>query len=333
MSDRGFFLTSHAVNRQLAAMPNEFYFLRLIHGLTRRPCPGERVWDGAHLLRGSVLRFLRARNLQGFDVYLLPFAEYRNAGYILLDLDHFRADVLPRMRANGHEPCVLLRTSPGHLQAWIRVSTIPLEAAVATAIGKHLAHTYGGDLASTGSCHLGRLAGFTNQKPQRRTITGHAPWVRIVEARAVLASAAQDLLRCATQVVAQQPTDTMNRLSPVGNPSSAITVQGATRIYQRWMQRWRIRERFAQPDWSIVDLWVARKLLAMHISTTQVETILRLGSPHFPRQHGDPENYLRRTLARAALPAPRTVCSSHASAPLAPDEETDPDFSNSRGGR
>jgi hypothetical protein len=330
--DRGFFLTLHAVRRQLAAMPNEFYFIRLIHGFTRRPCPGERVWDVGQLLRGSVLRFLRARNLQGFDVYLLPFAESGNAGYILLDLDH-AADVLPRMRANGHEPCVLLQTSPGHLQAWIRVSTTPLEAAVATAISKHLAHTYGGDWASTGWCHLGRLAGFTNQKPQRRTITGHAPWVRIVEARAVLAGAAQDLLRCATQVVAHRPTDTMNRLSPVGNPASTITAQGATRIYQRWMQRWHIRERFAQPDWSIVDLWLARKLLAMHISTTQVETILRLGSPHFPRQHGDPENYLRRTLAGAALAPPRTVCSSHATAPLTPDDETDKDFSNSRGER
>jgi hypothetical protein len=313
-------------------MPNEFYLIRLIHGFTRRPCPGERVWDVGQLLRGSVLRFLRARNLQGFDVYLLPFAEYGNAGYILLDLDH-TADVLPRMRANGHEPCVLLQTSPGRLQAWIRVSTTPLEAALARVISKHLAHTYGGDLASTGWCHLGRLAGFTNQKPQRRTISGHAPWVRIVEADAVLASAAQDLLRCATQVVAQLPTDTMNRLSWVGNLSSTITVPGATRIYQRWMQHWHIRERFALPDWSIVDLWLARKLLAMHISMTQVETILRLGSPHFPRQHGDPENYLRRTLARAALPLPRTVCSSHATAPLTPDAETDKDFSNSRGGR
>src|SRR5438874_361827 len=203
----------------------------------------------------------------------------------------------------------------------------------AAVISKHLAHTYGGDLASTGSSHLGRLAGFTNQKPQRRRLTGHAPWVRIVEARGVLASAAQDLLRCATQVVTQLPTDTLNRLSPADNPSSTITVQGATRIYQRWMQHWHIRERFAQPDWSIVDLWLARKLLAMHISTTQVETILRLGSPLFPRQHGDPENYVRRTLARAALPPPRTVCSSHATAPLTPDEETDKDFSNSRGGR
>jgi len=66
----------------------------------------------------------------------------------------------PAMRANGHEPCVVLQSSPGHLQAWIRVSTTPLEPALATAISKRLARTYGGDLASTDGYHLGRLAGL-----------------------------------------------------------------------------------------------------------------------------------------------------------------------------
>jgi hypothetical protein len=262
------------------------------------------------------MRFLRARNCQGYDVYLLPYAEHGNAGYILLDLDYAAPHVLARMRANGHEPCVMLQTSPGHLQAWIRVSTTPLEPVVATAVSKHLAHTYGGDLASTGSRHLGRLAGFTNQKLQRRTATGQAPWVKIVEARAVLASAAQDLLHLATQVIAQPSTaaarDPTNRLSRIGDPSTTISAQGATRIYQRWLQRWHIHERFPGPDWSIVDPWIARKLLAMHISPIQVEAIIRLGSPDFPRRHGDPEDYLQRTLARAALPVPLSVCSIHA---------------------
>jgi hypothetical protein len=334
--DRGFFLTLHAVRRQLAAMPNDFYFIRMIHGSTRRPCPGERVWDVGQLARGSVLRFLRARNQQGYDIYLLPYAEHRNAGYILLDLDHATPDVLPLMRANGHEPCVVLQSSPGHLQAWIRVSTTPLKPALATAISKQLAHTYGGDLASTDWCHLGRLAGFTNQKLQRRMATGYAPWVKIVEAHAVLASAAQELLHSAT-VIAQQSTaamrDTTYSLSRVGNQSTTITTQGAARIYQRWTERWHIRERFLQPDWSIVDLWLARKLLAMHVSPTQVEAILRLGSPDFPRHHGDAEGYLRRTLARAALPPPRPVCSTHATAPLPPRNATGSDGSNPRGGR
>jgi hypothetical protein len=268
-----------------------------------------------------VLRFLRARSLQGYDIYLLPYAEHRNAGYILLDLDHATPDVLPLMRANGHEPCVVLQTSPGHLQAWVRVSTTPLEPAVATVISKQLADTYGGDLASTDWCHLGRLAGFTNHKLQRRTATGYAPWVKIVEAHAGIARAAPELLHSATQWIAQQSAaamrDTTYRLSHVGNPSTTITTHGAAHIYQRWTERWHIRERFPQPDWSIVDLWLARKLLGMHVSATQVEAILRLGSPDFPRYHGDPEDYLRRTLTRAALPPLRPVCSTLAPAPRA----------------
>jgi RepB DNA-primase from phage plasmid len=324
VSDRGFFFTSHTVRRQLAAMPNDFYFIRLIHGSTRRPCPGERLWDAGQLARGSVLRFLRARNLQGYDIYLLPYAEHRNAGYIFLDLDHATADVLPLMRANGHEPCVVLQTSPGHLQAWIHVSTTPLEPAVATVISKQLAHTYGGDWASTDWRHLGRLAGFSNQKLQRRSATGSAPWVKIVEARAILASAAQDLLHSATQAIAQHSTaalpDMTHPLSHVSNQST-MTAQGAARIYRRWMKRWRIGKRFPRLDWSIVDLWLARKLLAMHISPTQVEAILRLGSPDFPRRHGDPNEYLRRTLTRAALPPPRPVCSTHDPAPRATREQ------------
>jgi len=328
--DRGFFLTLQAVRRQLAATPNSLYFIRLIHSATRRVCPGERLWDAGQLMRGSAIRFLRACNCQGYDVYLLPYAELGNAGYVLLDLDRAPTGILELMRVNGHEPCVVLRTSPGHFQAWIRVSTITLEPVMATAVSKQLARTYGGDMASTDWRHLGRLAGFTNQKPERR-VRGYAPWVKIVQARAVLASSAQDLLRSATQWLNQETAVTaQNAMPSVGKHWPTITPQGAVSIYQCWMERWHIWERFSQPDWSIVDGWLARKLLAIHIPAAQVETILRLGSPHFPRHHGDPEDYLRRTLARAVLAAPRTVCPTHAT-PRLPEQETD--CSNSNGGR
>jgi len=59
-----------------------------------------------------------------------------------------------------------------------------------------------------------------------------------------------------------------------------------------------------QPDWSIVDLWVARHLLSLGKPAVQIQAVLRLASPHFPRRHGDPDDYLRRTIARAAFPSP-----------------------------
>lgn len=80
------------------------------------------------------------------------------------------------------------RPVPATLQAWIRVSAIPLEPAIAGAIAKQLARLYRADLASADWRHLGRLAGFTNQKPLRRQANRYAPWVRLLHAELGLAS-------------------------------------------------------------------------------------------------------------------------------------------------
>src|SRR6516225_12477790 len=134
MFDRGLFLSSHAIRRQLAAMPQDLYLVRLIHHATRRAFPGERLWTAAQLGQLSTVQFLRIRNREGCDVYIQPYAENRNAGYILLDLDHSHAATLQRMRGNGHQPCVVFQTSPGHLQVWIQASAVCLEPSTATAI-------------------------------------------------------------------------------------------------------------------------------------------------------------------------------------------------------
>ena len=102
MDDHGLFLTLQAIRRQLAAMPHDLFLVRLIHHLTRRPFPGERLWTAAQLMHAATIRFLRARNREGCDVYIQPYAEDRNAGYILVDLDRANPAVIESMRANGH---------------------------------------------------------------------------------------------------------------------------------------------------------------------------------------------------------------------------------------
>jgi hypothetical protein len=339
MYDRGFFLTLHAVRRQLAAMPNELYLIRLIHHQTRRAFPGERLWTATQLGNGGTVGFLRARNREGCDIYIQPYAEDQNAGYILVDLDAAEPAVVESMRADGHAPCVVLQTSPGHLQAWIRLSIVPLEPAVATAASKQLARAYGGDWASTDWRHLGRLAGFTNQKPARRTPGGSAPWVKILHAGVGLAPRSDTLLQSVRAIVQPQRRSPpaawgASVLSSSGEGASfpSIDAAEAVAIYRGCMQRWRIAERFPQPDWSIVDLWVARHLLSQGTPAPQVQDILQLASPQFPRRHGAPHDYLRRTLARAAFPAPGGArCGAHDRAPAgaAPDSAC----SNSTGGR
>ena len=333
MEDRGFFLTLQAIRRQLAAMPNQLYLVRLIHFLTRRAFPGERLWTAEQLAAPATIRFLRARNREGCDIYVQPYAGDQNPGYVLVDLDGARPTTIATMCEHGHDPCVVLQTSPGHLQAWIRLSASPLEPAVATAAGKLLAAAYGGDPASTDWRHLGRLAGFTNQKPARRNLSGYAPWVKLVNTPARLVPQAEALLRSARAVAAWPPVLAFHASSAFDTAAPVtIAASMATKIYSECMERWRIRQRFPQPDWSVVDYRVARHLLRQRWTPTQVHELLRLASPHFPRRHGDPDDYLRRTVARAAFPFPRRpVCTDHAraSAPL----DTARACSNSTGGR
>jgi hypothetical protein len=337
MNDRGFFLTLHAIQRQLTAMPNELYLIRLIHHQTRRPFPGERLWTASQLVNGNIVRFLRARNRAGCDIYIHPYAGNQNAGYVLVDLDAAKPTVVETMCADGLTPCVVLHTSPSHLQAWIHLSTAPLEPAVATAAGKALARTYGGDWASTDWRHLGRLAGFTNQKPARRTPGGSAPWVRIVHTRVGLAPRADALLRSARTMAQPQLARALQDACPTSvmrdhTSSPNMAPAEAKDIYHDCVRRWHIAERFPRPDWSIVDLWIARHLLSQGIPAAQVADILRLASPHFPRRHSNPDDYLRRILGRAAFPAPGgAVCGAHGLAPAV--AALDSVCSNSTGGR
>ncbi|RPI99792.1 MAG: hypothetical protein EHM39_05900 [Chloroflexi bacterium] len=333
MEDHGFFLTLQAIRKHLAAMPNDLYLVRLIHHRTRQAFPGERLWTAEQLATAATVRFLRVRNREGCDIYVQPYAGNHNAGYLLVDLDHARPATIATMRAHGHDPCVVLQTSPAHLQAWIRLSTSPLEPLVASAAGKLLAAAYGGDPASTDWRHLGRLAGFTNQKPARRTSGGHAPWVKVVSAQTGVAPQAEALLQSARAMASPPPALTFHTTAtfPDSGPAT-ITASVAAELYQACMERWHIRQRFPQPDWSIVDCWVARHLLRRRWPPAQVLETLRLASPQFPRRHGDPDDYLRRTLARAAFPfPPRPVCADHARASIRLDPPST--CSNSTGGR
>lgn len=322
MLDRAFFLSLQAVRCQLAALPNDLYLVRLIHHTTHRPFPGERLWTAGQLTRESTLRFLRIRNRDGCDVYIQPYAGNCNAGYTLVDLDHGQPAALDRMRANGHEPCLVLQTSPGRLQAWIRVSATPLEPAIASSVGKQLALTYGGDLASTDWRHLGRLAGFTNQKPTRRQPNGYAPWVQVLHTQVGFATHGAALIEAARRQVARAP-HTLPAMASFRNPRASHPVSPdcdpavATQIYAAWLDRLRIPQRFPQTDWSIADKWIAKELLRQGACVSAVEAVLRCASPSFPRCHGHPDDYLRRTLARALrelgappfpAPAPRAPC-------------------------
>jgi len=301
--DRGLSVSRTLLHRQLTAMPCGLYEVRLIHSGSHQPYPGVRRWTASQLLDPATVRFLRIRNRQGYDVYFRPYAGDLNAGYILLDLDRPLPGVIAALRAQGHAPSVVVQTSPGRMQAWIRVSNQPLPTALATRIAKRLAQLYAADLASADWRHVGRLAGFTNRKPQRCQGDGLPPWVKLIYACGCLARGGAAWIE---RIAAEPPAAAPARSPSAERPASGLVSHTALdstamrTLYQACLTRLRILERYPSPDWSIADKWVARELLQTGTPTATVAAVLCHGSPGFPRRHADPEDYLRRTISCAA---------------------------------
>src|ERR1700674_2048421 len=131
-------------------------------------------WGDKQVLKS--LLWLRRENLNRGHIYVRPAGAH---GLSLVD--DLKADALARMKAEGFEPAAVVETSPGNFQAWLKHGEM-LDEAASTRAAKLLAARYGGDLGSADWRHFGRLAGFTNPKPNRRLASGLQPFARLLEA-------------------------------------------------------------------------------------------------------------------------------------------------------
>lgn len=131
-------------------------------------------WGAKQVLKS--LLWLRRENLNRGHIYVRPSGVHR-----LSLIDDLTANALGRMKTEGFEPAVVVETSPGNFQAWLKHSQA-LDPAISTQAAKMLAERFSGDLGSADWRHFGRLAGFTNPKPNRRLDCGLQPFARLVEA-------------------------------------------------------------------------------------------------------------------------------------------------------
>jgi RepB DNA-primase from phage plasmid len=131
-------------------------------------------WGAKQVLKS--LLWLRRENFNRGHIYVRPAGAH---GLSLVD--DLKADTLVRMKADGFAPAAAVETSPGNFQAWLKHGEV-LDEATSTRAAKLLAERYGGDPGSADWRHFGRLAGFTNPKPNRRLESGLQPFARLLEA-------------------------------------------------------------------------------------------------------------------------------------------------------
>lgn len=186
------------------------------------------------------------------------------------------------------------------------MSQDPIEARDRTIVARAVARDFGGDLNSADAQHYGRLAGFTNQKPQRRLETGLPPYVLLREwsgrvmaqAEAMLAQLDRLLDARAARQEQQTRLATIDAWqSPPGWPSWGR--RKPVDEYHRQAQV--LQARYPDPDWSQLDWMIAKTMAGFgHYTIPEITQAIVQGSPNLAtRKPGHLEDYAQRTVEKA----------------------------------
>ena len=169
--------TSQAVQRQITAMGAQIFEVGLFNPSARDQGQAvmiPRTWDIDTLTKS--IPWLRLQNADGRNIYIRPKGQHD-----LSLVDDLTEASVQRMKSTGFTPALVVETSPGNFQGWLKHSK-PLSPEVSTAAARSLAELFDGDPAAADWRHFGRLAGFTNRKDQHRGSNGLFPFVRVNEA-------------------------------------------------------------------------------------------------------------------------------------------------------
>jgi hypothetical protein len=153
----------------------------------------------------SAFHWLRRENARGAHIFIRPAGLHQ-----LLLIDDLTADAIEDMKRAGFEPAILVETSPHNFQAWLKHGRL-LDQQTSTYAARELARHFGGDLSSADWRHFGRLAGFTNQKENRRLPNGLAPFVKLRESSGRTYQKAEEFLGEITAWVERKAAEQAHR--------------------------------------------------------------------------------------------------------------------------
>lgn len=277
--------TSHAVQSQIAAMGAQIFEVGLF-----KPAAHEqgqavmipRTWDRDTVLRS--LPWLRLQNADGRNVYVRPKGEHD-----LSLVDDLTSDAVKRMKATGFSPAVVVETSPGNFQAWLKhPRQLPRE--LSTMAARKLAEDFGGDRGAADWRHFGRLAGLTNRKPKYMSETGLFPYVRLIEASGSPYPAGE---RFVAMIASQHEMDQNENRR--GRPTHSATI---SRTGLKSVDDFRSNPRYGG-DATREDLAYAIYALAHGADPSQVSVALKGRDLSHKGDAKRQEQYVERTLAKA----------------------------------
>ena len=255
------------------------------------------------------VNWLKRENALGHHIYIRPAElDPAHAPAIVL-VDDLKKEAVQEMRRDGYEPSLVLETSPGNYQAWVRVrekEATPLSRDEANETARSLAHHYQGDLNSADCRHYGRLAGFTNQKEKYTREDGKKPFVKLIEAVQRVATKGAELLeRVREYLVEREKTRRVEHIKTYRLPQGRELFRQRTPAEEYQYEAKKILEKPPlnqdnTVDYSRVDYRVAGRLLEQGYDKEQTKQALREASPHLAdRKVAHLEDYLERTVNKA----------------------------------
>lgn len=266
-------LTKTAIERQLKAMGLPAYELTIFGG----DRPHTKVMTPAEIL--SDLPRLKRANKSGSSIVVRGPRDMDHDLIILDDLDRFTPD---RMKEDGLNPAVVVETSPGSFQAWLKLGT-PQPAPVRHEAARILADRYGADPAAVDPHKSGRLAGFTNPKPEHKTRKG-SPFVLLHRFAGAVADRAADLIAAAREALTRRAETAKITTAPTADANLVA-----------W---WKSAQEAVPPprdmsavDWHLTNIALAAGRAPEDVAAALAETADRKGNAA--------EKYAERTVGRA----------------------------------
>src|SRR5216683_7468431 len=211
-------ITRNQVRRQLAVMASDYFDLGILRPDGRMLL--SEAWTARHI--EQAIQRLRRENARGAHIFVRP-----HGVHALSLVDDLGVDAIARMTDAGFEPALVVETSPQNFQVWLNHGRT-LDRSMSSCTAKELVKRFGGDLSSLPNWrHFGRLAGFTNRKPERLLQNGLAPFVRLRQCEGGTYDAAHEFLEgvksLAEKAVSERASRTTSRPGLNGNPVQSLS--------------------------------------------------------------------------------------------------------------
>lgn len=277
--------TAAAVQEQVAAMGTELSEVGLYNP---NAGAGEsvmiaRVWDAGAIAKS--VPWLRHQNREGRNIYIRSKGEHD-----LSMVDDLTADAVAAMRQAGFNPALIIETSPGNFQAWLKHAE-RLSKEVSTAAARTLAEKFGGDCGAADWRHFGRLAGFCNRKAKYLDAsTGLYPFVRLIEAAGSIYPEAVQFLADVKYELERRNSEREHLRSRQLAAAMAICPQDLKGI-----DAFRSDGRYSG-DGTRVDLAYAVYAISHGISTEEVESAIRSRDLSHKGNERRQDDYVARTI-------------------------------------